>query len=164
MSNNQIGGFFSRLEGSRKYIFGAGAVFGQTNDSVIQGAFVIRGQEATPAFEVAPDMESYTFTKLDPTNPEDQEFVNDMWAWDKPVVIDGKVLADGGLMRSLPVDVARDLCADVVIAAWMSSPAPESGDISAIAMLQRSVDVSIEANVRQQIESLTPADAAGRRQ
>ena len=46
----------------------------------------------------------------------------------------------------------------MVIAAWMSSPAPESGDISAIAMLQRSVDVSIEANVRQQIESLTPAD------
>jgi NTE family protein len=75
-----------------------------------------------------------------------------------PVVIDGKVLADGGLMRNLPVDVARDLCADVVIAVWMSSPAPESGDISAIAMLQRSVDVSIEANVRQQIASLTPAD------
>jgi len=75
-----------------------------------------------------------------------------------PIVIDGKVLADGGLMRNLPVDVARDLCADVVIAVWMSSPPPESGDISAIAMLQRSVDVSIEANVRLQIASLTPVD------
>ena len=50
-----------------------------------------------------------------------------------PVVIDGRVLADGGLMRNLPVDVARDLCADVVIAVWMSSPSPESGDLSAIA-------------------------------
>ena len=75
-----------------------------------------------------------------------------------PVVIDGRVLADGGLMRNLPVDVARDLCADVVIAVWMSSPSLESGDLSAIAMLQRSVDVSIEANVRVQIDSLTPAD------
>jgi glutathione S-transferase len=101
MSNNQIGGFFARLEGSRKYIFGAGAVFGQTNDSVIQGAFVVRGQDATPAFEVAPDMSSYKFTKLDPTKEEDREFVNDMWAWDKPVVVDGKTyeFADGKVMK-----------------------------------------------------------------
>jgi elongation factor 1-gamma len=101
MSNNQIGGFFARLEGSRKYVFGAGAVFGVNNDSVIQGAFVIRGQDATPAFEVAPDMESYSFTKLDPTKPEDKEFVNDMWAWDKPVVVDGKTyeFADGKVMK-----------------------------------------------------------------
>lgn len=75
-----------------------------------------------------------------------------------PVVLDGRVLADGGLMRNLPVDVARDLCADVVIAVWMSSPSPEAEQISAISMLQRSVDVSIEANVRLQIESLTAAD------
>jgi elongation factor 1-gamma len=97
MSNNQIGGFFARLEGSRKYIFGAGAVFGQTNDSVIQGAFVVRGQDATPAFEVAP----YKFTKLDPTKEEDKEFVNDMWAWDKPVTVDGKTyeFADGKVFK-----------------------------------------------------------------
>jgi len=75
-----------------------------------------------------------------------------------PVVLDDKVLADGGLMRNLPVDVARDLCADVVIAVWMSSPSPDAEDVSAISMLQRSVDVSIEANVRAQIESLTAAD------
>ena len=101
MSNNQIGGFFARLEGSRKYIFGAGAVFGQTNDSVIQGAFVVRGQDATPAFEVAPDMTSYKFTKLDPTKEEDKEFVNDMWAWDKPVTVDGKTydFADGKVFK-----------------------------------------------------------------
>jgi NTE family protein len=33
-----------------------------------------------------------------------------------PVTIDGKVLSDGGIVRNLPVDVARELCADVVIA------------------------------------------------
>ncbi|KAL1584721.1 hypothetical protein WHR41_06850 [Cladosporium halotolerans] len=101
MSNNQIGGFFARLEASRKYIFGCGAVFGQTNDSVIQGAFVVRGQEAMPAFDVAPDVESYSFTKLDPSKPEDREFVNDMWAWDKPVVVNGKTMefADGKVFK-----------------------------------------------------------------
>jgi NTE family protein len=76
-----------------------------------------------------------------------------------PVVIDGKVLADGGLIRNLPVDVARDLCADVVIAVWISSPSPEAETLSsALTLLQRSLDVSIEANMRAQIASLTDAD------
>ncbi|KAF1994540.1 hypothetical protein P154DRAFT_475798 [Amniculicola lignicola CBS 123094] len=90
MTSNLIGGFFARLEGSRKYIFGAASVYGKTNDSIIQGAFFIRGQEALPAFDVAPDYESYEFTKLDPTKAEDKEFVNDQWAWDKPITVDGK--------------------------------------------------------------------------
>ena len=84
------GGFFARLEASRKYIFGAASVYGVTNDSVIRGAFVIRGQEALPAFDVAPDYESYEFTKLDPTKAEDKEFVDDMWALDKPIEANGK--------------------------------------------------------------------------
>ena len=42
-----------------------------------------------------------------------------------PVVTNGRVLSDGGMMRNLPVDVARDLCADVVIAVWLSSPPPD---------------------------------------
>ncbi len=41
-----------------------------------------------------------------------------------PVQIDGKILSDGGITRNLPVDIARKLCADVVIAVWMSSPTP----------------------------------------
>lgn len=76
-----------------------------------------------------------------------------------PVVIDGKVLADGGLIRNLPVDVARELCADVVIAVWMASPSPEADKLSsALTLLQRSLDVSIESNMRAQIATLTDSD------
>lgn len=89
-SNKLVGGFFNRLEASRKYIFGACSVYGQTNDSIIQGAFLIRGQEFEPAFDVAPDWESYSFTKLDPSKPEDKQFVEDQWAQDKSIVSDGK--------------------------------------------------------------------------
>ena len=32
-----------------------------------------------------------------------------------PVEIDQYVLSDGGMVRNIPVDVARNLCADVVI-------------------------------------------------
>ena len=90
MSNNLIGGFFTRLEGSRKYIFGCGSVYCENNDSVIQGAFVIRGQDHVAAFDVAPDWESYSFTKLDPKKPEDREYLEAQWLWEKPVVVNGK--------------------------------------------------------------------------
>ena len=87
---NLLGGFFTRLEASRKYIFGCGSVYGKANDSVVQGAFVIRGQDAELAFDVAPDYESYSFTKLDPSKKEDREFVDDQWTWDRPTTVEGK--------------------------------------------------------------------------
>ncbi|KAM4056039.1 elongation factor 1 gamma, conserved domain-containing protein [Hirsutella rhossiliensis] len=90
MSNNLIGGLFTRLEASRKYIFGSASVYGQNNDSVIQGAFVIRGQQYEPVFDVAPDYESYDFVKLDPKKAEDREFLENQWSWEKPVVVKGK--------------------------------------------------------------------------
>ena len=101
MSNNLIGGFNTRLEGSRKFIFGSASVYGENNNSVIQGAFVIRGQEFEPVFDVAPDYESYAFKKLDPQNSEDKAFLESMWSWDKPVVVDGKDYphADGKVFK-----------------------------------------------------------------
>ncbi|KAF2843664.1 hypothetical protein M501DRAFT_926084 [Patellaria atrata CBS 101060] len=97
MTSNLIGGFFARLEASRKYIFGAVSVYGETNDSVVQGVFFVRGQDVFPAVDVAPDYESYDFKKLDPSNPEDKAYVEDQWAWDKPVEVNGKTYqwADG---------------------------------------------------------------------
>ena len=76
-----------------------------------------------------------------------------------PVVTGDYVLSDGGMMRNLPVDVARDLCADVVIAVWLSSPPPEANEIaSAVSLLSRSMDVMINANENAQIASLTERD------
>jgi len=101
MTSNLIGGFFARLEASRKYIFGCASVYGASNDSIIKGAFVIRGQEALPAFDVAPDHESYEFTKLDASKPEDKEFVNEQWTWEKPITVNGKDYpwADGKVFK-----------------------------------------------------------------
>ncbi|KFY21400.1 hypothetical protein V493_07447 [Pseudogymnoascus sp. VKM F-4281 (FW-2241)] len=101
MTANLIGGFFTRLEASRKYIFGCASVYGTANDSIIKGAFVIRGQDEFPCFDVAPDYESYKFTKLDASKPEDREFVNDQWTWEKPLVVNGKEYpwADGKVFK-----------------------------------------------------------------
>jgi elongation factor 1-gamma len=101
MSANLIGGFFNRLEASRKYIFGAASVYGVTRDSQIQGAFVIRGQEAPAAFDVAPDWESYEFTKLDASKPEDKQFVENQWEMEKPITKNDKEYpwADGKVFK-----------------------------------------------------------------
>jgi elongation factor 1-gamma len=101
MSSNLIGGFFTRLEASRKYIFGAASVYGVANDSIIEGAFMVRGEEALPAFDVAPDYESYEFTKLDVSKPEDKKYVEDQWSWDKSIEVKGKEYewADGKVFK-----------------------------------------------------------------
>lgn len=90
MSSNLLTGFNNRLEASRKYLFGCGSVYGEEGDSVIQGAFLIRGDEYKPVFDVAPDYESYDFEKLDPSKPEDKEFVEAQWSWDRPITFNGK--------------------------------------------------------------------------
>ncbi|CAR28632.1 ZYRO0F08448p [Zygosaccharomyces rouxii] len=101
MSNNLIGGFFTRLFGSVKYMFGSMVVYGENNDNGIVGAIMIRGQDYVKAFDVAPDWESYKFTQLDATKPEDKAFVEDMWAWDKPVIVNGKPreIVDGKVLK-----------------------------------------------------------------
>ncbi|KAG8908843.1 hypothetical protein FRB99_003082 [Tulasnella sp. 403] len=96
-SSNLIGGFFNRLEASRKYLFGSMGVFGTNNDSIIAGAFIARGKEYKPVFDVAPDWESYDFTPLDLSNDADKAYFEAALAWD--LEIDGKKWADGKVFK-----------------------------------------------------------------
>ncbi len=76
-----------------------------------------------------------------------------------PVNIDGRILGDGGLTRNVPVDIARQTCADVVIAVAVPNPPPTVADLrSPLTMMSRTLDVLIGANERQQLETLGPAD------
>ncbi|PFH50380.1 hypothetical protein AMATHDRAFT_47954 [Amanita thiersii Skay4041] len=93
MSSNQIGGFFNRLEASRKYLFGSVGVLGESGNSVISGALILRGPEVEPVVNVAPDWESYTYRKLDLSNASDKAFFEAALAWD--LEIDGKKWVDG---------------------------------------------------------------------
>lgn len=76
-----------------------------------------------------------------------------------PVVVGDRVLADGGMMRNLPVDVARELCADVVIAVLLEAPPPEAQDLrSLFSVAGRSIDAMVQANERQQLATLGERD------
>ncbi|MCL6358410.1 hypothetical protein EXT68_23775, partial [Pectobacterium parmentieri] len=93
MSSNQVTGFFNRLEASRKYAFGSVGVLGEDNNNMITGVLIVRGQEIVPVVDVAPDWESYSFTKLDLSNDADKAYFEGALAWD--LEIDGKKWVDG---------------------------------------------------------------------
>jgi NTE family protein len=76
-----------------------------------------------------------------------------------PVAIDGRTLGDGSLTRNVPVDIARQTCADVVIAVAVPTPAPKPEALqSPLVMVSRTLDVLIGANERQQLDTLSPKD------
>jgi NTE family protein len=76
-----------------------------------------------------------------------------------PVLMDDMILSDGGLVRNIPVDVARELCADVVIVVNLVEPAADPKRLrSATQLLSRTMDVMIEANETLQLQTLRPAD------
>jgi NTE family protein len=73
-----------------------------------------------------------------------------------PVRRDDHVFVDGGIINNLPVDVARAMGADVVIAVHLEVPPlnPNEG-LSVFSVLQRSVGVIVSAN---EYESMQKAD------
>ena len=76
-----------------------------------------------------------------------------------PVNIDGRVLGDGGLSRNVPVDVARQTCADVVIAVSVPTRVPSADELqSPLSMMSRTIELLIGANERQQLATLGPDD------
>ncbi|HKN17636.1 MAG TPA: patatin-like phospholipase family protein [Candidatus Sulfotelmatobacter sp.] len=74
-----------------------------------------------------------------------------------PVQIDGRVLADGGMVENIPVEVAREMDADKVIAIDLQMPLGGKEELETITgVLSRAVSVMILQNERQ---SLKLADA-----
>jgi elongation factor 1-gamma len=122
MSSNQVGGFFNRLEASRKYLFGSVGVLGENKASVISGALILRGQDVKAVVDCAPDYESYEYKKLDVfENQEDKAFFEGALAWD--LEVDGKKWADGKnvscripfFLPHVPLQLFTDVCAAVQI-------------------------------------------------
>jgi NTE family protein len=76
-----------------------------------------------------------------------------------PVVMDNMILSDGGLVRNIPVDIARNLCADQVIVVNLVEPEADPLKLqSATSLLGRAMDVMIIANEELQLGSLRPGD------
>jgi NTE family protein len=76
-----------------------------------------------------------------------------------PARIDRRLVADGGLVRNLPVDIARALGADVIIAVNVGTPlAPERELGSAIGVARQMLQILTEQNVQRSLKELRPED------
>ena len=76
-----------------------------------------------------------------------------------PVEIDGRLLVDGGIANNLPIDEARKLCGDVIIAVNISTPALKRNEISsALTVGTQLINFLGKANVERQLASLGPRD------
>ena len=78
-----------------------------------------------------------------------------------PVDIGGRLHVDGMLVRNLPVDVAREMCGDVVIAVPVANPAVKRDRLKDLASIAgQAMNIAIEANEKAQLATLTDKDIA----
>ncbi len=76
-----------------------------------------------------------------------------------PVEIDGRLLVDGGIADNLPIDQARKLCADVIIAVNISTPPLTRSEItSALSVVSQLINFLGKQTVDDQLKSLTDKD------
>ncbi len=76
-----------------------------------------------------------------------------------PVRVDGHLVADGGLVRNLPVDMAHEMGADIVIAVNVGTPlAPEKSLGTAVGVAQQMLNILTEQNVQRSLQELKPQD------
>ncbi|MBL8515065.1 MAG: patatin-like phospholipase family protein, partial [Betaproteobacteria bacterium] len=76
-----------------------------------------------------------------------------------PYQVGERIYLDGGLTRNLPVDVARQMGADVVIVVNIGTPLLKKQDIqSLVGVSLQMVNILTEQNVRASIESLKKSD------
>ncbi len=76
-----------------------------------------------------------------------------------PAEIDGKMLVDGGLTRNLPVNVARDMGADIIIAVNLGTPLMKRDEISSLlGVTGQMINILTEQNVSASLDSLKPDD------
>ncbi|KQY81712.1 hypothetical protein ASD35_07920 [Pelomonas sp. Root1444] len=76
-----------------------------------------------------------------------------------PLRVNGRPLVDGGLVRNLPVDIARQLGADIIIAVNVGTPLLEDGEItSAVMVANQMLQILTEQNVQRSLRELRPRD------
>lgn len=76
-----------------------------------------------------------------------------------PVTIGDKMMVDGGLVDNLPVDLARRMGADVVIAVNVGTPLLKREELSSVVMVMgQMVNILTEQNVTRSIASLKDTD------
>src|SRR5512135_1309263 len=76
-----------------------------------------------------------------------------------PVELNGRLLIDGGIVRNLPVDIVREMGADIIICIDVDKPLTTRKDLGgSLSILNQMIDIMMKKNVKEQIKTLGPQD------
>lgn len=76
-----------------------------------------------------------------------------------PLELDGRLLGDGGLVNNLPVDVARSMGADVLIAVNIGTPLAGRDSLTGVVgVTMQMINILTEQNVQRSMATLTRND------
>jgi len=76
-----------------------------------------------------------------------------------PIERNGRLLVDGGFTNNLPVKLARELGADILIVVDLSHETPKKDKLSSpLRIIQQNLGFMIKRNTQQQLNALTPED------
>ncbi len=78
-----------------------------------------------------------------------------------PTLVDGRLLVDGGITNNLPMDVAREMGADVLIVVDISTPLHPAEKITDVLILtDQLTSIMTRANTERNLAKLTESDIA----
>jgi len=76
-----------------------------------------------------------------------------------PVELNGRLLIDGGIVRNLPVDIVREMGADIIICVDVDKPMATRDELGgSLSILNQMIDIMMKKNVREQVKTLGPQD------
>jgi len=76
-----------------------------------------------------------------------------------PVELDGRFLIDGGIVRNVPIDIVREMGADIIICIDVDKPLETRKELGgSLSILNQMIDIMMKKNVREQVKTLGPKD------
>ena len=76
-----------------------------------------------------------------------------------PIELNGRLLIDGGIVRNVPVDIVREMGADIIICVDVDKPLTAGKDLGgSLSILNQMLDIMMKKNVKEQVKTLGPQD------
>ncbi len=76
-----------------------------------------------------------------------------------PIELDGRLLIDGGIVDNVPVDIVKEMGADIIICVDLDKPLETRKTVNrTLLILNQMIDIMMKKNVREQVKTLGPQD------
>lgn len=109
-------------------------------------------QLPTPFKCVATDIQNYQPVVFDNGSLKDALRATMAIPWVfSPVILNGRILVDGGVLNNVPVEIVKDMGSDIVIAVNIASPNKQLETVSLDTILGKTIDTVVANNANQSL-------------